>query len=62
MPETLLQHLTGDEVEAVIRVRDELFPGSCPDAVARKLLRDALVGMDIMRLPKANRSRGARRG
>lgn len=62
MPDTLLEHLSADEAAAVRQVRDELFPGHDPDDVARKLLRDALVGMGIMRLPAANRSRGARRG
>lgn len=56
----MLDRLAPDERAALERVRSELFPSFSVEAVARKLLRDALVGMGVLRLPAANRSRGAR--
>lgn len=58
---TLVDHLPPDDRAALDRLRRELYPGHTPDAVAKKLIRDALIGCGVMPLPAANRSRGARR-
>lgn len=58
---TLVDFLPPEDRAAVERLRLELFPGHTPDAVAKKLIRDALIGCGVLPLPASNRSRGARR-
>ena len=46
---------------ALRKVRDELYPGEPLSAAAAHLLRDHLIGLGVLPLGEANRSRGARR-
>lgn len=58
---TLVDHLPPEDRAALERLRMELFPGHTPHAVAKKLIRDALIGCGVLGLGTKNRSRGARR-
>lgn len=58
---TLIDHLPTEERAALERLRRELYPGHTPDAVAKKLIRDALIGCGVLGLGTKNRSRGAQR-
>lgn len=58
---SLSDHLPPDIAAALARAQREEFPRATLDAVAHKLLRDALIGMGIMPLGAKNRSKGARR-
>lgn len=55
----MLDRLTPEERQALHRLRDELFPRHTVEAVAHKLLRDALIGCGMLRLGTANRSKWA---
>lgn len=57
---SLVDHLDAEERAAIERLRLELYPGHTPDAVAKKLIRDALIGAGVLALTNKNRSRGAR--
>lgn len=52
----LMDRLAPDQRVALTALRDEIYPGYTLDAVATKLLRDALIGCGVLALPRANRS------
>lgn len=53
--------LDRDDVAALSRLRDELFPRSSITAVAQKCLRDELVRCGLRPSGNRHRSRGARK-
>ena len=62
MPDRTVAIVLGDAEKSALRqLRDELYPEHTLSAVAQKLLRDALVGAGVLKLPRRNRSKGAQR-
>jgi hypothetical protein len=57
----ITNHLSPEELQALEKLRSEVFPTYSSEAVAKKLLRDALIGAGVLPLGSANRSRHAGR-
>ena len=57
----MIDRLTDPEREALTRLRDEMWPRFTLDAVAVHLVRDSLIGLGVLPLPRANRSKWAGR-
>lgn len=60
-PHTLTVKLDGDAMTALWKVSREDFPGYTLEALGAKLIRDELVRMGVLALPKGNRSKRAGR-